>query len=134
MQLNTPITINGNPVDRCDLVKINQTTPFVIRTFDVNSGEAGVMMVHCIAVDNVGNAMSGAKLFRYRKTTTGVLTIGTIQNLLAIQRDTGMTTADFGIVVNANNGIDITVTGVNNKDIVFQVTINPINSVSFSAQ
>lgn len=123
--------VNGNRVDQMMRVVLNQSTAFTLMTKNVDHGEAGVIMVHCIGVDTQGNAMSGAKMVRYRKTDQGVLTLGTIQNVLAVQRDTGMTGTDFNIVT-VNNNIDITVSGVASKDIAWQVTINPQNFVSIN--
>lgn len=114
-------------------VVLNQTTAFTIKTKEVNWGEVGVIMVHCVATDVSGNGMTGAKMVRYRKSNTGALTLGTVQNVLAVQVDTGMTAVTFNIVANANNNIDITVTGPSPaKQIAWRIVINPSNSVSFA--
>jgi hypothetical protein len=55
-----------------------------------------------------------------------------VQNVLAVQRDTGMTGCDFNIVA-VNNNIDITVLGTSPaKQIAWRIVINPSNSVSFA--
>src|SRR5690348_15600627 len=92
-------------------VVLNQTTTFTIKTKEINWGEAGMIMVHAAAIDTSGNAATGAKMVRYKKSTTGALTLGTVTNVLAPQLDTGMTGCNFNMVANANNNIDITVIG-----------------------
>jgi hypothetical protein len=113
-------------------VVLNQTTAFTLKTKDINHGEAGVIMVWGVGVDAQGNGVTGCKMVRYRKSNTGTLNLGTVQNVLAVQRDTGMTGCDFNIVA-VNNNIDITVLGTSPaKQIAWRIVINPSNSVSFA--
>jgi hypothetical protein len=123
--------IGGNKVDQLFRVVLNQAAAFTIMTKNVDHGEAGVIMVHCVGVDAQGNSMTGAKMVRYRKTNLGVLTLGTIQNVLAVQTDTGMTGCNFNMAA-VNEHIAITVTGVAAKNIAWQITVNPQNFVSIN--
>lgn len=113
-------------------VVLNQTTAFTLYTKNVNHGEAGVIMVWGVGVDANGNGVTGCKMVRYRKSSAGVLNLGTVQNVLAVQRDTGMTGCDFNIVA-VDNNINVTVIGTSPaKEIAWRIVINPSNSVSFA--
>jgi hypothetical protein len=121
---------NPMGVTRAYKAKISSTGTTTVKTISINYGEAGVLMVFAAAADGSGNGVTGAKLVRYRKSSTGILTLGTVQNVLAVQTDTGMTGAGFGIAAN-NNDIIITVTGPNSlKEVAWRVTINPGVAIS----
>lgn len=123
--------LGGNRIDQLFRVVLNQSAAFTIYTKNVDYGEAGVIMVHCVGVDAAGNAMTGAKMVRYRKNDQGVLTLGTVQNVLAVQNDTGMTGCTFNMSA-VNNQIAVTVTGIAGKNIAWQITVNPQNFVSIN--
>jgi hypothetical protein len=113
-------------------VILNQTTAFTLKSISGNWGESGVLMVWCAGVDTAGNGVTGCKVARYRKSDAGVLTIGSVQSVLAVQRDTGMNGCDFNLVAN-NNQIEVTVVGTATpKEIAWRIVINPTISVSFA--
>lgn len=124
---------NGNGVT---VLLLNQSASFVAKSINPNHGEVGVIFVTVAGADASGNGVTGSKLVRYRKSyPSGVLTMGTVVNVLPVVVDTGMTGCTFNITANATtNQIDISVTGTATpKEIGWKITIDPQTSVSIPA-
>jgi hypothetical protein len=92
-------------------VPLNQSAPFTIRTKNINHGEAGTILVHCIGVDEQGRSMTGAKKASFEKSSAGVLVMDNVQNDIAIRRHTAMNGTDFNIITTQDGHIAVTVTG-----------------------
>lgn len=106
----------------------NGSTTKVIHSLNATNGEGGLLFVQCIAVDLLGNKMSGIKIAGFRRDTSGVLTLDTITTALpvtATPSSGGINGATFNIVKNVTtNDIEIQVTGVAAKDIKWQIQID----------
>src|SRR5687767_7674125 len=90
-------------------ILLNQNTPFTIRTINLDHGKVGSIAVHCAAADDNGTGLTGMKMWRYRKSNAGVLTLAAPVILLANVNDSGFTNADFNLVA-VNNNIEVVLT------------------------
>lgn len=97
-------------------------------TLDANS--RGIVEVRVEAVSSDGTkGLTGIKRVRYKKIA-GTLTLGTVETEMAIERDGGLTTADFTITTSSNNVI-IQVTGESAQALDWKVTILTTNKTIF---
>jgi hypothetical protein len=126
-------TIYGNMADELTYVLLNQTTVFTIKTIDVNYNSVGMMTVSCIAVDASGNCMTKEKKFRFKKNNSGTLTIANVTASFDPANDAAMNGCDFDVQA-VNNSIAIRVLGATGtaKQILWQISINPVNILSFN--
>lgn len=94
-----------------DSANTTNATSTTVKTLTIPDASRGIIQVQmdCIGTDDGTKGLTGIKRVRYKKTG-GTLTLGTIEDEMAIERDGGLTTATFTITTSSNN-IIIQVTG-----------------------
>lgn len=94
-----------------DSANTSDATNTTVKTLTIPDASRGIVEVwmDCIGTDDGTKGLTGVKRVRYKKTG-GTLTLGTIEDEMAIERDGGLTTATFTITTSSNN-IIIQVTG-----------------------
>jgi len=95
-------------VDSANTTNATSTTVKTIVIPDASRGIIEVWM-DCIGTDDGTKGLTGIKRVRYKKTG-GTLTLGTVEDEMAILPDGGLTSATFTITTSSNN-IIIQVTG-----------------------
>lgn len=102
-------------------VTTTDATATVLLTIDAGTTDAGIIAAHVVGQDAAGLVVSGAKIVRYKKVS-GTVTLGTAADLLAVEADTGLTSATFAFAATANV-ITIKVTGTAAKTITWTASV-----------
>jgi hypothetical protein len=123
-----PFNENGN---ESIIAVSDQIAAFVGQTIGIDAGEVGVLFATVCAADENGNDMTGSKMVRYKKSAAGVLTVGTVVNVLPVVVGTGMAGCTFNLVSNGNGNIDVTLTPPTaQKETTWTIVIDPRARVS----
>lgn len=108
-------TIAPNPYPwydaQADSASTSDATATTLRTITIPDGSRGILEVRmdCINSSTAGSGLTGIKRVRFKKIS-GTLTLGTVEDEMAVERDGGLTSANFTITTSSNN-IIIQVTG-----------------------
>lgn len=99
-------------------------TTFIIKNISVLAGETGWLQIIYCAVDANAAGVVKIKMCRFKRTIAGVLTVVNTTNLYVPTADSGMTTADVTLTVNADGqSLNLNVIGVAAKDVKHRVQI-----------
>lgn len=109
-------------------ISTTDATPTDVLALDVEDYSAGIMEVWVTGVDNAGNAITGAKILRYKRLDT-VLTLGTATDTLALQADIA---GSFSVAA-VSTQIVVSVTGVAATGINWKVKYRIINVINDTA-
>jgi hypothetical protein len=126
------IPVNGFLAgDDYTAVKLNQTTPFTLRTIPINHRCTGMATVSCVAIDGVGDSMTREKKFRFKKDDSGILTIDSSTTYNPPQ-NSSMSGCDF-IITSIDEQIAIRVQGATGtaKPIWWQIAVTDYNIFTF---
>lgn len=106
-----------------DSVSTTNATPTTLHTVTLNTASRGIIEVRLVGYDYTNDkALTCVKRVRYKKSSGGVLTLGTVEDETALEYDGALTTATFNIINSADNAV-VQVTGEAATNITWKATI-----------
>lgn len=124
--------IEGDGVNVVETATAGATT-FAIKNFPVINGENGWLQVTYACADSTGLGAIKLRMFRFKRSMAGLITISNTTDLYVPAADSGMTTANFTLTVSGDGAsLNLNVVGVTGKDVKHRVqTVK--NSVALDA-